>query len=79
MCRRASLVFEFKHTMMKSFSLSLMLAGWFLVVAAIAMLNPGLMPVFAVAGFGVELLGFALLTRAQVDALKSAARQERRY
>jgi hypothetical protein len=62
---------------MKVFSLSLMLAGWFLVVAAIAMLRPGFVPVFAVAGLAVELLGLGLLARAQAVSLPTS-RQEGR-
>jgi hypothetical protein len=65
---------------MKILSLILLVAGWFLVVAAIAMLRPGFVPVFAVAGVGVELLGLSLLARAQVASLNQAiSREERRY
>jgi hypothetical protein len=65
---------------MKIFSLILLVAGWFLVVAAIAMLKPGFVPVFAVAGVGVELLGLWLLARAQIASLDLAiSREERRY
>jgi hypothetical protein len=63
---------------MKVFSLFLMLAGWFLVVASIAMLKPGFVPVFAVAGLAVELLGLGLLARAQAISLPTF-RQERRH
>ena len=57
-----------------------MVAGWFLVVAAIAMLRPGFVPVFAVAGLAVELLGLGLLARAQAaSSARSVSRQERRY
>ena len=65
---------------MKIFSLILLVAGWFLVVAAIALLKPGFVPVFAVAGVGVELLGLSLLARAQVASFDLAkSREERRY
>jgi uncharacterized membrane protein len=63
---------------MKVFSLFLMVAGWFLVVTAIAMLRPGFVPVFAVAGLMVELLGLGLLAGAQAVSLP-ASRQERRH
>ena len=65
---------------MRVFSLFLLVAGWFLVVAAIALLKPGFVPVFAVAGLAVELLALTLLARAQV-AIRSfpISRQERRY
>lgn len=69
---------ECKDTDMKSFSLFLLVAGWILVVTAIAMLRPGFMPVFVVAGLAVELLGLGLLARAQANSLP-ASRQERRY
>jgi hypothetical protein len=62
---------------MKVFSLSLMVAGWFLVLTAIAMLKPGFVPVFAVAGLVVELLGFGLLARVQAASLPTS-RQEHR-
>jgi hypothetical protein len=65
---------------MKVFSLLLLAAGWFLVVAAIAMLRPGFLALFAVAGVLVELLGLGLLARAQAASqLSSLSRQERRY
>ena len=75
-CEHGALVFEFKHINMKVFSLILLVAGWFLVVAAIAMLKPGFVPAFVVAGLAVELLGLGLLARAQAQPL---SRQERRY
>jgi membrane-bound ClpP family serine protease len=60
---------------MKLFSLFLLVSGWFLVLAAIALLRPGFLAVFAVAGLAVELLGLALLARAYIPS----PRQERRY
>lgn len=73
-------MFEFKHITMKVFSLFLLVAGWFLVVMAIAMLRPGFLAVFVVAGLAVELLGLGLLARAQAVSQRSVlARQERRY
>lgn len=65
---------------MKVFSLILLVAGWFLVVAAIAMLRPGFLAAFVVAGLAVELLGLGLLARAQATSLPSfLSRQERGY
>jgi uncharacterized membrane protein len=65
---------------MNVFSLFLLAAGWFLVVTAIALLKPGFVPVFVVAGVMVELLGLTLLARAQLAASRiSVSRQERRY
>ena len=65
---------------MRLFSLCLLVAGWFLIVAAIAMLRPGFVPVFAAAGLAVELLGFGLLARAQATRLPEAVSpRERRY
>jgi len=60
---------------MKIFSLLLMLAGWFLVLAAIALLRPGFLAVFVIAGLAVELLGLALLARSYI----TLQRQERRH
>jgi len=71
-------VFEFKDITMKVFSLFLLFAGWFLVVASIAMLRPGFLAVFAVAGLAVELLGLGLLAWAHMMP-SSLARQESRY
>lgn len=50
---------------MKFLGFMLLLAGWIIVVAAIAML-PAETPraVFALAGAGVEILGLALIIRA---------------
>ena len=50
------------------------------MVAAIALLQPRFVPVFAVAGLAVELLALILLARAHAAVLHfPAARQERRY
>jgi hypothetical protein len=44
----------------------LLLAGWIIVVTAVAMLPAGTpRAVFALAGVGVEILGLALIIRAQ--------------
>jgi hypothetical protein len=65
---------------MKLFGLFLLVAGWFLVVAAIALLRPAFIPAFAIAGLAVELLGLVLLARQHlVEAAKSTRSQERRY
>jgi uncharacterized membrane protein len=67
------------NTNMRALSLILLVAGWFLVVAAIAMLKPGFVPVFVVAGLAVELLGLGLLARTQAATPPPAiSRQERR-
>lgn len=65
---------------MRLFSLLLLVAGWFLVVAAIGLLKPGFVPVFVVAGFAVELLAVGLLARAHA-AIRHfpLSRRERRY
>jgi hypothetical protein len=52
--------------MIKVFSFFLLVAGWLLVGTAIALLKPGFVPVFAIAGFAVELLGLILLARGHV-------------
>ena len=65
---------------MRIFSLLLLVAGWFLVVAAIALLKPGFVPVFAVAGLAVELLALGLLARAQAAIHRfPISQQERRH
>jgi len=61
---------------MKVFSLFLLVSGWFLVLAAIALLRPGFLAIFAVAGLAVELLGLVLFARAYIPLQQ---RQERRY
>jgi hypothetical protein len=63
---------------MRVFSLVLLVAGWFLVVMAIAMLRPAYIPVFAVAGLAVELLAFGLLARAQAALPVHISGPERR-
>jgi hypothetical protein len=50
-----------------------MLAGWVLMLAAVAMLSS--LPArtaFCLAGFGVEILGFLLLARAYIPARKKS-------
>jgi hypothetical protein len=67
-------------TAMRTFSLFLLVAGWFVVVASIALLRPGFVPAFAAAGFAVELLALVLLARAQAAVRRlPTPRQERRY
>jgi hypothetical protein len=81
----APLVFRFRDMAIKLFSLFLLAAGWFLVVAAIALLRPGFIPLFAVAGLLVELLGLTLLARAHLASavaprpLSLVSNQERSY
>lgn len=61
---------------MKVIGLVLMISGWFLVVAAIALLRPGFLAAFAVAGMGVEVLGLVLLARSQAASRPSRLAQE---
>lgn len=61
---------------MKLFSLFLLLAGWFLVVTAIALLRPGFIPVFAIAGVAVEVLGLVLLAREHLAETGKRARPQ---
>jgi hypothetical protein len=52
---------------MKTAGLLLLLSGWLLVLAALAMLNGGVARnVFVAAGLGVELLGLTLAARAHL-------------
>ena len=54
---------------MKFLGFMLLLAGWIIVVAAIAMLPAeALRAAFALAGTGVEILGLVLIIRAQLAA-----------
>lgn len=61
--------------MMKIFSLFLLAAGWYLVLAAIAWLEPAFQPAFVIAGIAVELLGLFLLARTHL----ACRREEHRY
>jgi len=61
---------------MKAFSLFLLVAGWFLVLAAIALLRPGFIPAFATAGVAVEFLGLALLAREHLIQTGKLARSQ---
>jgi hypothetical protein len=51
---------------MKIAALLLILSGWFIVLAAVALLRAGSRAGFVYAGTGVELLGLALLFRAHL-------------
>ncbi|MFZ1135001.1 MAG: hypothetical protein WAN69_08655 [Candidatus Korobacteraceae bacterium] len=52
---------------MKSVGFLLMLAGWFLVLAALAMLSAATpRTLFVLAGFAVEVVGLALVFRANL-------------
>lgn len=65
---------------MKAFSLFLLLAGWFLVATAIALLKPAFIPVFVVAGMAVEALGLVLLARQHLlETARATRRPEQRY
>jgi hypothetical protein len=44
----------------------LLLSGWGIVVAALALLHGGALSAFIVAGLAVEILGLALVARAQI-------------
>jgi hypothetical protein len=53
---------------MKVVGFLVLLAGWFLVLAALEMLrSPGALAAFVIAGFVVEVLGLALVFRANVE------------
>ncbi|AXC12501.1 hypothetical protein ACPOL_3206 [Acidisarcina polymorpha] len=65
---------------MRVLSLLLLVAGWFLVVAAITLLRQGFVAAFAIAGVAVELLGLILFARTQIPAPRSVdSFVERRY
>ena len=44
----------------------LLLSGWAIVVAALALLHGGALPAFIVAGLAVEILGLALFAKAHI-------------
>ena len=44
----------------------LLLSGWAIVVAALAMLHGGALSAFIVAGLTVEILGLALLAKSHI-------------
>jgi hypothetical protein len=44
----------------------LLLAGWLIVLAAVALLRSTAQGIFAVAGLGVQLLGLTLVVRSHV-------------
>jgi hypothetical protein len=46
----------------------LLLSGWGIVVAAFALLHGGAASGFILAGFGVEIIGLALILRAHLPA-----------
>jgi hypothetical protein len=46
----------------------LLLSGWGIVVAALALLHGGAVSAFILAGFGVEIIGLALVMRAHLPA-----------
>jgi hypothetical protein len=51
---------------MKPLGFLLLLSGWGIVIAALAMLHGAAVSVFIVAGVGVEILGFVLVGRAHL-------------
>jgi hypothetical protein len=53
---------------MKFIGFLLLLSGWSIVVAALAMLTGRAVSVFILAGVGVEVLGFVLVARAHLSA-----------
>jgi len=59
---------------MKLLGFGLLLAGWAISIAAVAMLPDGVLrTVFVLAGLGVEALGLALAIRAHLDRRSSEA------
>ena len=52
---------------MKAVGFLLLLAGWFLVLAALDMLrSPGALAGFVIVGFAIEMLGLALVFRSNI-------------
>jgi len=55
---------------MKLLGFLLLLSGWGIVVAALALLHGGAVPAFVSAGFAVEILGLVLVLRAHLPLLE---------
>lgn len=55
---------------MKLIGFLLLLSGWVIVLAAVFMLHGGAVTVFILLGLSVEVLGFALVAKAQLPAIE---------
>ena len=62
------LVNTFQTQLMKLGGFLLLLSGWGIVVAALALLHGGAVSGFVLAGLGVEILGLVLVLRAHLPA-----------
>jgi len=58
---------------MKLLGFGLLLAGWAISIAAVALLAAALRTVFVLAGMGVEVLGLILAIRAHLERRSSPA------
>ena len=71
-CSTRECVASLPSLMMKLVGFLLLLAGWFLVLAALEMLSAPMPRVlFVLAGFAIEVLGLALLFRANIPEPES--------
>lgn len=61
------------NSRMKLLGFGLLLAGWAISIAAVALLAAGLRTVFVLAGMGVEVLGLILAIRAHLERRSSPA------
>jgi len=57
---------------MKLLGFLLLLSGWGIVVAALALLHGGGVPVFVIAGFAIEVVGLVLVLRAHLPLLEES-------
>ena len=53
---------------MKLLGFVLLLSGWGIVVAALALLHGAVLPTFVVAGVATEILGFVFVARAHIPS-----------
>lgn len=66
------LVNTFQTQLMKLGGFLLLLSGWGIVVAALALLHGGAVSGFILAGLGVEVLGLVLVLRAHLLQTKES-------
>ena len=55
---------------MKLLGFLLLLSGWGIVVAALALLHGGAVPAFVIAGVAIEVVGLVLVLRAHLPLLE---------
>jgi hypothetical protein len=61
---------KFTDKRMKIGGFLLLLSGWGIVVAALAMLHGGVVSAFILAGFAVEIIGLVLVIKAHLPVVE---------